>query len=62
MPIANPLLNLLYCIRTGAYRVNINAGIFVITGIVVVAIAFITVGIQATREAVGNPVKSIRTE
>jgi len=45
-----------------AYRVNINAGIFVITGAVVLAIAFVTVSIQAIKAAVANPVKSIRTE
>jgi putative ABC transport system permease protein len=45
-----------------AYRVNISAWIFIIAGVAALVIALLTVGIQAVRAAVANPVKSLRTE
>jgi putative ABC transport system permease protein len=45
-----------------AYRVNISLWVFVIAGLVAIAIAFITVSFQAIKAAVSNPVKSLRTE
>jgi ABC-type antimicrobial peptide transport system permease subunit len=45
-----------------AYRSNISAWIFIVAGITAFAIAFFTVGIQAIKAAVVNPVKSLRTE
>jgi putative ABC transport system permease protein len=45
-----------------AYRTNIGWWIFITAGLLAVLIALITVGIQAIRAAVANPVKSLRTE
>jgi len=45
-----------------AYRTSISWWIFIIAGIAALLIAAITVSIQAVRAALGNPVKSLRTE
>jgi putative ABC transport system permease protein len=45
-----------------AYRVSISWWIFLIAGVVAILIAFLTVGFQAIKAAIANPVKSLRTE
>jgi putative ABC transport system permease protein len=45
-----------------AYRIHIGIWIFAITGILTLLIAFLTIGIQALRAAVANPIKSLRLE
>lgn len=45
-----------------AYRISINAWIFLIAGLSAIIIALLTVSFQAIRTAVANPVKSLRTE
>ncbi|MBL7813795.1 MAG: ABC transporter permease [Saprospiraceae bacterium] len=45
-----------------AYRININWTVFAITTFVALMIAFLTIGFQAIKAAVANPVKSLRTE
>jgi putative ABC transport system permease protein len=45
-----------------AYRINISAWIFIVAGVAALVIALLTVGIQANRAAVANPVESLRTE
>ena len=45
-----------------AYRINIQIWVFAIAGILAVLIALLTIGIQALKAAVANPVKSLRTE
>lgn len=45
-----------------AYRVDVGIGIFVLTGIVTLVIAFATVGYQAVKSATANPVDSLRYE
>jgi putative ABC transport system permease protein len=45
-----------------AYRVSIEWWIFAATGIAAVIIALITIGYQAIRAALTNPVKSLKTE
>ena len=45
-----------------AYKVQIGIGVFVIAGLVVLAIAIITVSFQAIKAAMANPVKSLRYE
>ncbi|MFC1564697.1 ABC transporter permease [candidate division KSB1 bacterium] len=45
-----------------AYRTNIAIWIFVLTGIAVLATAFITVSFQTIKAAIANPVKSLRYE
>jgi ABC-type antimicrobial peptide transport system, permease component len=44
------------------YRVAINWEIFLLAGLMAVAIALITVSFQAIKAALANPVKSLRTE
>jgi len=45
-----------------AYRIDIGAGIFLLTILISEIIAWLTVGYQAIKAAVANPVKSLRTE
>ena len=45
-----------------AYRINIQIWVFAVAGILAVMIALLTIGIQAFKAAVANPVKSLRTE
>ena len=45
-----------------AYRVTIDWWIFILTGLLVIVIAFITVSFQAIKAALANPVKGLRTE
>jgi len=45
-----------------AYRINISVYVYAATGIATIAIALVTVSLQATRVAIANPVKSLRTE
>ena len=43
-------------------KVNISAWVFVLTGLAALTIAGITVGFQAIKAALSNPVKSLKTE
>ena len=45
-----------------AYRLEIEWWIFVLAGMMAIIIALITVGFQAIKAAISNPVKSLRTE
>jgi ABC-type antimicrobial peptide transport system permease subunit len=45
-----------------AYRIPVQASVFFITGISAIAITFLTIGFQAIKAALANPVKSLRTE
>ncbi|HTN35595.1 MAG TPA: ABC transporter permease [Arachidicoccus sp.] len=45
-----------------AYRIDIGVGIFLLTIFIAVVFAWLTVGYQAIRAAVANPVKSLRVE
>jgi putative ABC transport system permease protein len=45
-----------------AYRIDIGWWVFAATSLVAVAIAYITIGVQAWRAARINPVKNLRTE
>jgi putative ABC transport system permease protein len=45
-----------------AYRINIEWWFFVIAGVVSIAIALLTIGYQAIKAAVANPIKSLKTE
>ncbi len=44
------------------YRTRISMWLFVIAGIAAIAIALVTVSLQAMKAALANPVKSLRTE
>jgi len=45
-----------------AYRINIQVWVFVLAGALAIIIALLTIGLQALKAAVANPVKSLRTE
>ena len=45
-----------------AYRTNIAWWVFVIAGVVAVAVAFLTVSFQSMKAALANPVNSLRSE
>ncbi|HEV8505560.1 MAG TPA: ABC transporter permease [Chitinophagaceae bacterium] len=45
-----------------AYRINIGIGVFAGAGFSAILIAFFTISFQATKAAIANPVKSLRTE
>jgi putative ABC transport system permease protein len=45
-----------------AYRVEMNAGVFLVAGALAVTIAFLTISYQSVRAALANPVKSLRYE
>jgi ABC-type antimicrobial peptide transport system permease subunit len=45
-----------------AYRIDIGVGIFLLTILISEIIAWLTVGYQAIKAAVANPVKSLRAE
>ncbi|MGB6338665.1 MAG: FtsX-like permease family protein, partial [Candidatus Aminicenantaceae bacterium] len=45
-----------------AYRTNLGVGTFVLSALLALAIAFLTVSFQSIRAAVANPVDSLRYE
>jgi putative ABC transport system permease protein len=45
-----------------AYRINISWWMFALSGVLIIALALITMSFQAIRAAISNPVKSLRTE
>ena len=45
-----------------AYRISIGWWVFIVAGSLAVIIAFLTIGFQAVKAGVANPVKSLRTE
>ena len=62
--IASPIAWLLMnkWLQDFAYRISVSIWIFIGAGVLAVAIAFCTVGFQAIKAALANPVKSLRTE
>ena len=45
-----------------AYRISIGWWVFIVAGALAIIVAFVTIGLQAVRAGVANPVKSLRTE
>jgi putative ABC transport system permease protein len=45
-----------------AYRINLSLGVFVLSGVIALIIALVTVSFQAIKAAIANPVKSLRYE
>lgn len=45
-----------------AYRISIGWWVFVVSGVLAILIALITISFQAIKAAIANPVKSLRTE
>jgi len=44
------------------YRISIGAGVFVMAGVLAMALTIITISFQAIRAAMGNPVEKLRSE
>lgn len=49
-------------LQSFAYKIELNIVVFIITGIISLAIAWLTVGFESIKAAMANPVKSLRTE
>jgi putative ABC transport system permease protein len=45
-----------------AYKTNLSWSIFLVAGLIAVAIALITISFQSIKAAIANPAKSLRTE
>jgi putative ABC transport system permease protein len=45
-----------------AYKINVGATVFIVAFVAILLITLITVGYQAIKAALANPVKSLRTE
>ncbi|TVZ58348.1 putative ABC transport system permease protein [Flavobacteriaceae bacterium MAR_2010_105] len=45
-----------------AYRISIGWWVFILSGVLAITIAFITIGFQAVKAGISNPVNSLRTE
>ena len=45
-----------------AYRINIGLGTFILAGVLALVIALLTVGYQAIKAAIANPVEALRYE
>jgi ABC-type antimicrobial peptide transport system permease subunit len=53
---------MLHWLKEYEYKINIHWWVFVLAGLLVLLIAFVTVSFQSIRAAIANPVKSLRTE
>jgi putative ABC transport system permease protein len=49
-------------LRNFSYRIDIGIGVFLLVGLFTLAIAMITISLNASKAALGNPVKTMRTE
>jgi len=49
-------------LQSFAYRTSISPAVFIITGVSVLLITLFTISFQSIKAAMGNPVKSLRTE
>jgi putative ABC transport system permease protein len=45
-----------------AYRIEIGMGVFILAGLLALAIAWLTVSYQSIKAALANPVESLRYE
>jgi len=45
-----------------AYRIHINASIFLMAGVAIIFITLLTISFQSVKAALANPVRSLRTE
>jgi putative ABC transport system permease protein len=44
------------------YRINIGAGVFILSALLAILITIVTISFQAIKAAIANPVKSLRSE
>jgi len=45
-----------------AYRISIGWWVFIVAGALAIIVAFVTIGFQAIKAGIANPIKSLRTE
>lgn len=60
VPLANYVIE--DWLETFVYKININPGLFIVPGIVIITIALFTIWIQSFKSASANPVDAIRNE
>jgi len=60
VPVAYYFVNM--WLQDFAYRIDIGWWMFALAGILVIAVALLTMSFQAIKAAIANPVKSLRTE
>lgn len=60
LPLAGWTMN--YWLQSFAYKTGLNAWIFIVSGLTALFLAFSTVGLQAVKAAVQNPVKSLKND
>jgi putative ABC transport system permease protein len=49
-------------LQTFAYKIELSVSVFILTGIIALIIAWLTVGFESIKAALSNPVKSLRSE
>jgi ABC-type antimicrobial peptide transport system permease subunit len=49
-------------LQSFSYRISMNAWVFLLAGLSAIFIALVTVGSQAIKAALANPIKSLKTE
>jgi putative ABC transport system permease protein len=49
-------------LQSFAYRINIGPGVFLVAGASIILITLLTVGLQAVKAAIVNPIRSLRAE
>ena len=49
-------------LQSFAYRIRLNAELFIVTAIIIITITLVTISFQTIKAALANPVKSLRTE
>jgi putative ABC transport system permease protein len=49
-------------LQSFAYKIELNVVVFIITGIISLVIAWLTVGFESIKAAIANPVDSLRSE
>ncbi len=45
-----------------AYSIHLNAGVFLVAGVAVILLTFLTISFQSVKAALANPVKSLKSE
>lgn len=64
MMIAFPLIGwaMNQWLKEFAFRIDLGANVFIISGISIILLALVTVGYQAVKAALMDPVKSLKSE
>ncbi|MEO8820280.1 MAG: FtsX-like permease family protein, partial [Ginsengibacter sp.] len=60
VPVAWYMMN--HWLQNFVFRINMNAGIFIIAILISIIVAWIAVGYKSIKAAIANPVESLRSE